>query len=258
MDVEALVDLEVRRAHARTESRVDGIVTQHAFSFGNHYDPDNVSFGALVAYNEELLAPGAGYDDHPHRDVEILTWPLSGVLRHADSAGRINLVRPGEVQYTGAGAGVTHSERNGSTTEPARFVQIWLEPDASDAEPTYAHRSLPTSYGEGAWLTVAAGDIWGGDSGGGVAEDQPLIRIRCRAARLRARRLFAGRSELAFAGSDVHLSVAAGSVTIDGIGALNTGDTVRARFRGDSAPGAVAASSDGADLLVWEMHRDEP
>jgi quercetin 2,3-dioxygenase len=104
-----------------------GIDTRHAFSFSGFYDPDNVGFGQLVACNEERLAPGAGFPEHPHRDVEIVTWVVEGELEHVDSTGRTSRVRAGDVQRMGAGRGVRHVERNAGSG-PLCFVQMWLVP----------------------------------------------------------------------------------------------------------------------------------
>ncbi|MFV0130061.1 pirin family protein [Streptomyces sp. HMX112] len=113
-----------------------GIETRHALSFGRFYDPDNVRFGAVLACNEERLAPGAGFDEHPHSHTEIVTWVVEGELTHRDSAGHATLVRPGDVQRLSAASGVRHEERNDGDT-PLVFVQMWLAPLVSGGEPSY-------------------------------------------------------------------------------------------------------------------------
>jgi redox-sensitive bicupin YhaK (pirin superfamily) len=131
------VTIDVRRAAERFVTEAEGRTTWHSFSFGGHYDPGNVGFGALVAHNDELLPPGTGYDDHRHADVEIVTVVLEGALRHTDSDGRTRVLVPGEVSRTSAGSGLVHAE----TTEPGvrtRFVQTWLRPDASGGPSSYA------------------------------------------------------------------------------------------------------------------------
>src|SRR5215469_16291875 len=121
--------LSIRRAGHRYRSEPEpGVATAHAFSFSAHYDPANVSFGALLACNEELLAPGAGFAAHRHRDTEILTWVLEGALAHSDDKGHEAVVRPGQLQYLSAGSGVSHSEVNAvAAGEPVRFLQFWLQ-----------------------------------------------------------------------------------------------------------------------------------
>jgi len=133
--------VEVRRAADRFVTEADGILSRHSFSFGAHYDPGNIGFGALVAHNDENLPPGTGYPDHPHRDVEIVTVVLEGALRHTDSAGRTGVLMPGEISRTSAGAGIVHSE----VTEPGvttRFVQTWLRPDESGGASSYASAGI--------------------------------------------------------------------------------------------------------------------
>jgi hypothetical protein len=131
------VTIKVRRAADRFVTRDEGRTTWHSFSFGAHYDPHNVGFGAMVAHNDEHLPPGTGYPDHPHRDVEIVTVVLDGALRHADSYGNTAVLLPGEIQRTSAGSGIVHSEitEPGTTT---RFVQTWIRPDEPGGVPSYA------------------------------------------------------------------------------------------------------------------------
>jgi redox-sensitive bicupin YhaK (pirin superfamily) len=121
--------VEVRRAGERFHTATPGVESWHSFSFGAHYDPTNLGFGALLAHNDETLAPGAGFDPHPHRDVEIVTYVVSGSLTYSDDAGRTGVARPGLVQLVRAGSGIVHAERNASATEPVRFIQLWVAPD---------------------------------------------------------------------------------------------------------------------------------
>ncbi|MER5306605.1 pirin family protein [Streptomyces sp. NPDC002773] len=113
-----------------------GIETRHALSFGPHYDPDNLRFGALLACNEERLAPGAGFDEHPHSHTEIVTWVVEGELTHHDTAGHTTVVRPGDLQRLSSAGGVRHVERNDADV-PLVFVQMWLAPLSPGGEPSY-------------------------------------------------------------------------------------------------------------------------
>ncbi|MFJ4698297.1 MULTISPECIES: pirin family protein [unclassified Streptomyces] len=123
-----------------------GITTRHAFSFGPHYDPDNLRLGPLTACNEERLAPGAGFAEHRHSDTELLTWVVSGELRHRDAEGRSTVVRPGDLQHLGAGSGVHHVERNDGA-EPLVFLQFWLAARTPALTPRYTLvRSLARPY----------------------------------------------------------------------------------------------------------------
>jgi len=149
------VMIEVRAPGDRYLTRAGGRTTWHSFSFGAHYDPENVGFGPLVALNDELLPPGTGYDDHPHHDTEIVTWVLSGALRHRDSAGHDEVVGAGEVQVLSAGSGVWHAEVSASPA-PTRFVQCWLRPDIEGLDPSYA-TARPGARGSLEVVASAAG-----------------------------------------------------------------------------------------------------
>jgi redox-sensitive bicupin YhaK (pirin superfamily) len=128
---------EIRRAAQRFHTVGEGVQTWHSFSYGVHYDPEQIGFGPIMAINTEHVEPNAGYDVHEHGDVEIVTWVLEGVLRHEDSTGQAGEVRPGTAQRLSAGTGVQHSERNASHDEPLVFVQMMLRSD-HDAAPEYA------------------------------------------------------------------------------------------------------------------------
>lgn len=137
---------ELRRATDRYRTVADGTETFHSFSYGQHYDPENIGFGPISAINEERVAPGAGYDDHRHEDADIVTWVLDGVLAHEDSTGQRGRVAPGLAQRLSAGSGVTHAERNASDTEHLRFVQMMLRSTNWD-EPQYAQVEVPAGPG---------------------------------------------------------------------------------------------------------------
>jgi mannose-6-phosphate isomerase-like protein (cupin superfamily) len=119
----------ILRAGERFRSAQDGIESWHCFSAGAHYDPDNVAFGALIGADEHLLAPGAGFDWHPHRGVVIVSWVVSGTLRHEDDGGEVLQVQPGDVLVQHAGSGIRHRESNGSDERPLRLVQMTLTGD---------------------------------------------------------------------------------------------------------------------------------
>jgi redox-sensitive bicupin YhaK (pirin superfamily) len=132
---------EIRRAGHRFHTVGDGVQTWHSFSYGVHYDPEQIGFGPIMAINTEHVAPGRGYDVHDHADVEIVTWVLEGVLRHEDSTGQSGDIRPGSAQRLSAGTGVRHSERNASDDEPLVFVQMMLRSD-HDGAPEYAQTDV--------------------------------------------------------------------------------------------------------------------
>ncbi|MEV6957169.1 pirin family protein [Streptomyces sp. NPDC051183] len=200
-----------------------GISTRHAFSFGEHYDPDNLRFGTLLACNEEGLAPDAGFDEHPHSHTEIVTWVVGGELTHRDSTGATTLVRPGDVQHLGAGTGARHVERNDGP-EPLRFVQMWLAP-------LPAAESGPPSY-----ALVR-----------GIADSTPYA-VPAAGAVLHVRRPGAGERVAVPAAHRVYVHVVRGDLRLDGR-ELGPGDS--ARITGEQDLELVAGSP--GELLIWEL-----
>ena len=218
--------LEVWRADDRYRGgdAAAGIDTRHAFSFSGFYDPDNVGFALLVACNEERLDAGSGFAEHPHRDVEIVTWVVEGELEHRDSEGHVSRVLPGDVQRLGAGSGVRHVERNAGDG-PLRFVQMWLVPGSFGTEPEYevVH---------------------------GIADGTPFALPRTEAV-LHVRRLGDGEITAVPDAAWVYVHVVRGSAVLDGQ-TLKDGDA--ARITGAKDLDATAAGS--AELLMWEMHAE--
>lgn len=210
----------VRRAGDRYRTTGEGTDTSHAFSYGKHYDPDNVGFGPIVAINEERLAPGAGYDEHRHSDADIVTWVLEGVLAHEDSTGQRGEVPPGIAQRLSAGSGVTHAERNASGEHPLRFVQMMLRSTNWD-EPEYAQTVVPEGPGLHETVHVHAG------------------------ARLLVARPMAETPLEIDADAGVLVHVASGTVVIDGQ-TLEEGDELRV-----SDAVRLLVEGDEAEALVW-------
>jgi quercetin 2,3-dioxygenase len=149
------MSLEFRRAADRHETSTPGVVSRHCFSAGPYYDPANVSFGPLIAVDEHLVAPDAGFPKHAHRGVDIVSWVLDGVLRHEDSSGRERLVHPGEVQVQTTGAGIEHVEWNAGDA-PLRFVQMTLLGRPTEVE--YA-RTWPPYRLEAGEFSVHTGGV---------------------------------------------------------------------------------------------------
>jgi redox-sensitive bicupin YhaK (pirin superfamily) len=247
-------DLDVRPAGSRATTISPGVRTRHAFSFGRHYDPADTGFGLLVAHNEELLDPGAGFPLHRHRDVEIVTWVLSGSLVHQDAAGRRGLATPDRPQRLTAGRGVEHSETNdawrlrpGSPPHhrPVQFVQVWLRPDQPGGDPGYEQSDVDRAALDGALVPVAAGLP-------GLVADAPL-RLRQRHGALHVARLAAGESVTLPAAPFVHLHVATGGVGLEAGPALARGDAVR--ITGSQGRRLCGTGEGRAEVLVWEMHR---
>ncbi len=224
--------LEIRPADDRFRTDATGRSTRHSFSFGRHYDPTNVGFASLVAHNDDRVQPGAGYDDHPHRDLEIVTWVLSGALTHRDTDGHTGVVVPGTVQAVSAGTGIVHSERVDPGAAPTRFVQTWVRPRSPGGRPSYAAAAVDLDARD-TLVPIASGER--GDAAVPVDAGATLY-----AARL-TREL-----QLPEA-AQAHVFVCGGAVLLDGQ-ALGDGDAARISGR---AAHRVSAVGGEAELLVW-------
>ena len=132
--------------------------SHHSFSFADHYDPERLGFRALRVINDDRVQPARGFGSHSHRDMEIITYVLSGELAHKDSMGNGSIIRHGEVQRMSAGTGVVHSEMNPSRTEPVHFLQIWVVPDRSGHKPGYEQKLFPDAERRGQLRVVASPD----------------------------------------------------------------------------------------------------
>jgi len=151
------MSVEIRRGTDRFVDRAPGRRTSHAFSFGEHYDPEHLSFGPMVCHDDHLLGDGKGFEDHPHSDLAIVSWVVTGALRHVDSTGTTSVLTPGEVGLLHTGAAVAHSEV--AAAPQTRFVQVWLTPPERGGETTYD--VLPADLTQGAGFVEVARPIPG-------------------------------------------------------------------------------------------------
>ncbi|MFZ1626199.1 MAG: pirin family protein [Candidatus Moraniibacteriota bacterium] len=145
-------------ANKRGHITWDWLDTYHSFSFGHFYDPELLGFGTLRVVNDDTIAPGQGFGQHPHSDMEIITIPLLGAVEHQDNTGAEGVTPAGSVQVMSAGRHVAHSEKNASTTEALSLFQIWIEPKSYGIDPRYAEKAFDPKGRDGAWQLLVSND----------------------------------------------------------------------------------------------------
>ncbi|WP_445400660.1 pirin family protein [Zobellella sp. An-6] len=139
--------ISIRKADERGRANFGWLHSQHTFSFGSYYDPAQMGFSRLRVINDDAVAPGAGFDTHGHRDMEIISYVLEGSIAHKDSSGHEEILSAGEFQLMSAGSGILHSEFNPSSSRPLKFLQIWIEPNASGGKPGYQQKDFGRAPG---------------------------------------------------------------------------------------------------------------
>lgn len=230
--------ITLRKSTERGHAHHRWLESWHSFSFADYHDPAHVRFGSLRVINEDIVQPGAGFDMHGHRDMEILTYILSGTLRHRDSMGHGEDIRYDEVQVMSAGTGVQHSEINPSPDEAVHLLQIWIMPERQGLTPGYQQKNFPLEEKQGRWCLLASPDN---------AQGSLLIH---QDARVFAARLD-GVETLDYplaAGRKAYLHVARGSLKANGY-ALSAGDGLMYE---DEAVVKLSAARE-AEVLLFDM-----
>ncbi len=227
-----------QRAADRFLTDAGWLHSRHNFNFGHHYRPEHNGHGLLLVHNDDVVNPGQGFPTHPHSDMEIVTWVLSGGLEHRDSEGNHGVILPGHAQRMSAGSGIRHSEMNASREEPVHFLQMWVRPDTPAVRPGYEQRDLTEALAGGGLVAIASGQ---GHAG--------AVHIHQRGAVLWGARVPASGSVAVPQAAHVHLFVAVGSGALDGAGTLAAGDAVRLSRAGDGL--MFTAGDEGAEVLIW-------
>ncbi|MEM9246718.1 MAG: pirin family protein [Cyanobacteria bacterium P01_F01_bin.153] len=151
--------IQIRKGGDRGSANFGWLQSRHSFSFGHYYDPAHMGYGSLRVINEDQVQGGAGFDTHGHRDMEIITYVLSGSLEHKDTLGNGSILRPGDVQRMSAGTGILHSEFNASADDPVHFLQIWIQPNQRSLPPSYEERHFPRSERQGKLRLIASNNV---------------------------------------------------------------------------------------------------
>lgn len=229
---------DIRRSAERGFADHGWLKSFHTFSFADYFDPEHVEFGPLRVINEDRVQAGAGFGTHAHRDMEIVSYVLSGELAHKDSMGNGSVIRPGDVQRMSAGTGLRHSEFNPNFSEPVHFLQIWIQPAERNMEPSYEEKRFAADEKRGRLGLIVSPDR---------AEGSLLIHQDAR--------IYAGvfnrdeRAELKVGrGRRIYLHVARGALTANG-SALEAGDALRIS---DGSALSLSEARD-AEVLVFDL-----
>lgn len=229
--------ITVRKAAERGPTNIGWLDSRHSFSFGSYHDPRQMGFGALRVINEDRVAPGTGFGEHGHADMEILSYVIEGALGHRDSLGTGSTIRPGELQRMSAGTGIRHSEMNASTTDPVHFLQIWLVPEARGIAPGYEQVALPAPRPASTFDLIGSRDGRGGSVT--IHQDVDLWRALLQAGEPVDAPLAAGRR--------AWVQVVRGTAAVNGL-AVAAGDGIA--LTGEAS---VTIAGDGAELLMFDL-----
>ena len=230
--------LTIRKSADRGHADHGWLKSLHTFSFADYYDPEHMGFRSLRVINEDRIAPGMGFGTHPHRDMEIFSYVVSGGLEHKDSMGNGRILQPGQIQLMSAGSGVTHSEFNPSRTEPGHFLQIWIHPRQRGLTPGYTEWHPRPEHDAAAKVLVISGD--GRDGSAVIHQDADVWRIRLQPGTTVTHELAADRG--------AWLQVMRGSLAINGT-ALATGDAAST----ESAGTLSISANEPAEALLFDL-----
>jgi redox-sensitive bicupin YhaK (pirin superfamily) len=230
--------LQIRKSEDRGVANFGWLDSRHSFSFGHYHDPQHVGFGPLLVINEDKVAPGQGFGTHGHRDMEIISYVLSGALEHKDSMGNGSVLKYGDVQRMTAGTGVRHSEYNHSNSEGVHFLQIWIEPSQAGIAPGYEEKHFTPESKTGALRLIASPD---GRDGSVLVHQDALVYAA----------ILDGGEELVHTlgtGRQAYVHLIRGALTVNGA-ALKAGDA--AKLTGEAA--VSLSGADNAEVLLFDL-----
>ncbi|HTN50675.1 MAG TPA: pirin family protein [Burkholderiaceae bacterium] len=230
--------VSIRRSAERGYADHGWLKSFHSFSFAEYHDPEHMGFGPLRVINEDRVAPGMGFGTHGHRDMEIISYVLSGELAHRDSMGNGSVIRPGDVQRMSAGRGVMHSEFNHAKSDTTHFLQIWIQPDRNGIAPSYEEKRFEVADRRGRLRLVASPD--GAEGSVRIHQDARVLAG-----------LFDGDESATLevaAGRRVYVHVARGSVRVNGA-ALDAGDAAKLT----EVERITVSGGEAAEVLVFDL-----
>jgi hypothetical protein len=231
--------ITVRHAAERGTANLGWLDSRHTFSFGQYYDPNHMGFGPLRVINEDRVRPGAGFETHGHRDMEIISYVLEGALEHKDSIGNGSVIRPGDMQVMSAGTGTRHSEFNPSKSEPVHFLQIWVLPDRQGLAPRYDQKTFPATEKRGRLRLVGSPD--GRDGSIVIHQDTDIYDALLSSGDAVTNNLKPGHKSW--------VQVVRGAVEVNGK-AADAGDGVAVE---DEAVVTVMSLADDSEVLVFDL-----
>ncbi len=231
--------LNITRSHERYNLKTDWINAYWHFSFDHYYDPDNMQFGPLRVFNNDTIQPGQGFPMHPHRNMEIVTYVIDGVLEHRDSTGGQGQIQSGEVQRMSAGSGIRHSELNGSSHDTVTLLQMWVEPQTEGVQPSYEQKRFSAQDRTGRLLPIASPQPE--DGAVFIGQDTTFYVSRLEPGQEVTHPLADGRRAYAF--------VISGAPSLNGE-TLAKGDSVKASEVSDLR---FSANGEAAELLLIDL-----
>jgi redox-sensitive bicupin YhaK (pirin superfamily) len=231
--------ITVRPSHERGVANLGWLDSRHTFSFGHYFDPQQMGLGPLRVINEDRVRPGAGFDTHGHRDMEIISYVLEGAIEHRDSIGTGSVIRPGDVQVMSAGSGIRHSEFNHSKQEPVHFLQIWVLPDREGISPRYDQKTFSEVEKRGRLRLIGSPD--GRDDSIVIHQDVEIFAALLNSGEAVTRAYAAGRKGW--------VQVVRGAGEVNGK-AVRAGDGVALEGEADLN---VTSAADGSEFLVFDL-----